>query len=108
MCRWIAYRGENIALKHYVTSPSHSLIAQSLHALESTASTNGDGFGLGWYGDHAEPGHETGPVQLGPTRAAVARANRNGRVIVEPLASHLPAPQEQLFATANRPRPPEN
>jgi predicted glutamine amidotransferase len=56
MCRWIAYRGENIALEHYVTSPSHSLIAQSLHALESTASTNGDGFGLGWYGDHAEPG----------------------------------------------------
>src|SRR5262245_40196833 len=56
MCRWIAYRGENIALEHYVTSPSHSLIAQSLHALESTASTNGDGFGLGWYGDHPEPG----------------------------------------------------
>ena len=55
MCRWIAYRGETIALEHYVTSPSHSLIAQSLHALESTASTNGDGFGLGWYGEHAEP-----------------------------------------------------
>jgi hypothetical protein len=32
MCRWIAYRGENIALEHYVTSQSHSLIAQSLHA----------------------------------------------------------------------------
>jgi predicted glutamine amidotransferase len=56
MCRWIAYRGETIALEHYVTSPTHSLIAQSLHALESTASTNGDGFGLGWYGEHAEPG----------------------------------------------------
>ena len=25
-------------------------------ALESTASTNGDGFGLGWYGEHPEPG----------------------------------------------------
>src|SRR5271170_5431227 len=56
MCPWIAYRGENIALEHYVTSPAHPRIAQSLHALESTASTNGDGFGLGWYGDHAEPG----------------------------------------------------
>jgi predicted glutamine amidotransferase len=56
MCRWIAYRGETTALEHYVTEPSHSLISQSLHALESTASTNGDGFGLGWYGLHPEPG----------------------------------------------------
>ena len=56
MCRWIAYRGETIALEHYVTSPAHSLIEQSIRALESTASTNGDGFGLGWYGEHPEPG----------------------------------------------------
>jgi predicted glutamine amidotransferase len=56
MCRWIAYRGETIALSHYVTEPEHSLISQSLHALESTASTNGDGFGLGWYDHHPEPG----------------------------------------------------
>jgi predicted glutamine amidotransferase len=56
MCRWIAYGGEPIALEHYVTEPAHSLVSQSLHALESTASTNGDGFGLGWYGEHPEPG----------------------------------------------------
>jgi glutamine amidotransferase len=56
MCRWIAYRGETIALEHYVTTPSHSLVHQSIRALESTASTNGDGFGLGWYGEHEEPG----------------------------------------------------
>jgi predicted glutamine amidotransferase len=56
MCRWIAYRGDDIALEHYVTAPSHSLVEQSIRALESTASTNGDGFGLGWYGPHDEPG----------------------------------------------------
>src|SRR5260221_13098040 len=56
MCRWIAYRGETIALEQYVTAPAHSLVVQSLRALESTASTNGDGFGLGWYGEHEEPG----------------------------------------------------
>jgi glutamine amidotransferase len=56
MCRWIAYRGEPTALEHYVTSPAHSLIEQSIRALESTAATNGDGFGLGWYGEHPEPG----------------------------------------------------
>lgn len=56
MCRWIAYRGETTALEHYVTSPAHSLVTQSIAALESTASVNGDGFGLGWYGTHPEPG----------------------------------------------------
>src|SRR5262249_23303091 len=47
MCRWIAYRGETIPLEQYVTAPAHSLVVQSLRALESTASTNGDGFGMG-------------------------------------------------------------
>jgi predicted glutamine amidotransferase len=56
MCRWIAYRGETIPLENYVTAPAHSLVVQSMRALESTASTNGDGFGLGWYGTHPEPG----------------------------------------------------
>jgi len=56
MCRWIAYRGEAVALERYVTSPVHSLIEQSRRALESTDSTNGDGFGLGWYGEREEPG----------------------------------------------------
>jgi len=56
MCRWIAYRGETVSLEHYVTAPAHSLVVQSLKALESTASTNGDGFGMGWYGEHPEPG----------------------------------------------------
>jgi glutamine amidotransferase len=56
MCRWIAYRGQPIALEHYVTAPAHSLVEQSIHAFEGTTSTNGDGFGLGWYGEHPEPG----------------------------------------------------
>jgi predicted glutamine amidotransferase len=56
MCRWIAYRGKTTALEHYVTEPAHSLVTQSIQALESTASINGDGFGLGWYGTHPEPG----------------------------------------------------
>ena len=56
MCRWIAYRGETISLERYVTAPDHSLIEQSIRALESSNSINGDGFGLGWYGDQEEPG----------------------------------------------------
>jgi predicted glutamine amidotransferase len=56
MCRWIAYRGETVPLERYVTEPTHSLVVQSLKALESSGSTNGDGFGLGWYGERTEPG----------------------------------------------------
>src|ERR1700683_4862760 len=56
MCRWIAYRGETTALEHYVTEPAHSLISQSIQALESTTSINGDGVVLGGCGTHPEPG----------------------------------------------------
>lgn len=62
MCRWIAYIGPEIYLDTLVTKPSHSLVAQSLHAQEyfksdgSIWSTNGDGFGIGWYTDLKEPG----------------------------------------------------
>ncbi|WP_229729129.1 class II glutamine amidotransferase [Agaricicola taiwanensis] len=43
-------------LSSVITEPSHSLIHQSLHALEAKTETNGDGFGVGWYGEHHEPG----------------------------------------------------
>jgi len=81
MCRWIAYRGETTALEHYVTEPSHSLISQSIHALESTASVNGDGFGLGWYGSHPEPGLYR---ELRP-----AWSDENLRYLCRHLQSHL-------------------
>jgi glutamine amidotransferase len=56
MCRWAAYIGPSVFLEALVTAPCHSLIAQSHHALEAKTPTNGDGFGLAWYGEHAEPG----------------------------------------------------
>src|SRR6478609_6516783 len=56
MCRFLAYRGEPIFLTDLVCAPSHSLVHQSLHAAEAKTETNGDGFGIGWYGERAEPG----------------------------------------------------
>ena len=81
MCRWIAYRGDSIPLEHYVTAPAHSLIEQSIRALESTAATNGDGFGLGWYGEHPEPGlyREVRP----------AWSDENLRYLCRHIRSHL-------------------
>ncbi|MCY6382834.1 class II glutamine amidotransferase [Hoeflea prorocentri] len=57
MCRWVAYRGAQCFLEDLVTSPAHSLIDQSQCATEAKTATNGDGFGIAWYGERDEPGH---------------------------------------------------
>lgn len=56
MCRFLAYRGDPVFLADLVCAPKHSLVHQSLHAEEAKTETNGDGFGLGWYGELPEPG----------------------------------------------------
>ena len=56
MCRFLAYRGEPVFLAELVSAPAHSLVHQSLHAAEAKTGTNGDGFGIGWYGERPEPG----------------------------------------------------
>ena len=50
MCRWMAYSGSPILLEELLYRPDHSLIDQSLHARLGVETTNGDGFGVGWYG----------------------------------------------------------
>jgi predicted glutamine amidotransferase len=49
MCRWLAYSGSPILLEELLYKPEHSLIDQSLHARLGVDTTNGDGFGVGWY-----------------------------------------------------------
>jgi predicted glutamine amidotransferase len=50
MCRWLAYSGSPIRLDELLYKPQHSLIDQSLHSRLGVETTNGDGFGVGWYG----------------------------------------------------------
>jgi glutamine amidotransferase len=50
MCRWLAYSGSPIPLQDALYAPAHSLIEQSLHSRLGAETTNGDGFGVGWYG----------------------------------------------------------
>jgi predicted glutamine amidotransferase len=56
MCRWLAYSGSPILIEELLYSPTHSLIDQSLHSTLGAETTNGDGFGIGWYGDQELPG----------------------------------------------------
>ena len=50
MCRWLAYSGSPILLEELLYKPRFSLIDQSLHSRMGVETTNGDGFGIGWYG----------------------------------------------------------
>jgi glutamine amidotransferase len=54
MCRWLAYSGSPILLEELLYKPDHSLIDQSLHARLGVETTNGDGFGAGWYGANTD------------------------------------------------------
>src|SRR5688572_17159687 len=49
MCRWLAYSGSPIFLEELLYKPEHSLIDQSLHSRLGVETTNGDGYGVGWY-----------------------------------------------------------
>jgi predicted glutamine amidotransferase len=51
MCRWLAYSGTPVLLEELLFRPAHSLIDQSLHSQLGAETTNGDGFGVGWYGE---------------------------------------------------------
>jgi glutamine amidotransferase len=55
MCRWLAYSGTPIRLEELLVKRDRSLIDQSLHARQGATTTNGDGFGVGWYGDGEIP-----------------------------------------------------
>ena len=56
MCRWIAYAGAPLEIDSLLFQTQNSLIRQSLHATRGAITTNGDGFGLGWYGERVFPG----------------------------------------------------
>jgi predicted glutamine amidotransferase len=55
MCRWLAYSGTPIPLEELLVKRDRSLIDQSLHARQGATTTNGDGFGVGWYDEGAMP-----------------------------------------------------
>ena len=55
MCRWLAYFGKPVRMDRILYGPQHSLIDQSLHSRLGAETTNGDGFGIGWYSSSGEP-----------------------------------------------------
>jgi len=56
MCRWMAWLGQPLRIEELLFKTEHGLVDQSLHARLGAETTNGDGFGVGWYGAGNGPG----------------------------------------------------
>jgi predicted glutamine amidotransferase len=64
MCRWMAWLGQSVTIDELLFKTRHGIVDQSLHARMGAEPTNGDGFGLGWYGSREVPGvyHSVSPA----------------------------------------------
>jgi predicted glutamine amidotransferase len=64
MCRWMAWLGQPVLVEELLFRTEHGIVDQSLHARMGAEPTNGDGFGLGWYGTGDGPGvyHSVAPA----------------------------------------------
>jgi glutamine amidotransferase len=52
----MAYSGGRIAMEDLLFNAKHNLIDQSMSSRSAETPTNGDGFGVGWYGTRERPG----------------------------------------------------
>jgi predicted glutamine amidotransferase len=80
MCRWMAWLGQPVLIDELLFRTDHGIVDQSLHARMGAEPTNGDGFGLGWYG--------TGDLPAVYRSVAPAWADANLRE----LAAHIESP----------------
>jgi predicted glutamine amidotransferase len=64
MCRWMAWLGQPVLLEELLFKTKHGIVDQSLHSRMGAETTNGDGFGMGWYGTGDGPGvyHSVSPA----------------------------------------------
>jgi predicted glutamine amidotransferase len=81
MCRWNAFFGQPVVIDELLFRTSHGLIDQSLHSRMGVETTNGDGFGLGWY----MPGNPD-PARYRSVSPAWSDAN------LRDLAAHIESP----------------
>src|SRR4051794_9843539 len=56
MCRWMAWFGQPVLIEDVLFKTPHGIVDQSLHSRMGAETTNGEGFGIGWYGAGEGPG----------------------------------------------------
>ena len=80
MCRWMGWLGQPVLIDELLFKTQHGIVDQSLHSRMGAETTNGDGFGMGWYGDG------DGPASTTPSRPRGATPN------LRELAGHIESP----------------
>lgn len=80
MCRLFAYMGKPVWVDSLLIEPEASLVSQSMAAREAKTVVNGDGCGLGWYGERDTPGvfRDTRPAWSDANLAALCHQTRSG------------------------------
>ena len=96
MCRWLAYSGSPVLLEELLYKPQNSLVVQSLHSQLGAETTNGDGFGVGWYGTRGTPGvfRSTEPAWNDRNLRELSAHASSGRVFAHIRASTGSAVQQ--------------
>ena len=96
MCRWLAYAGSPVRLDDLLYKPANSLVIQSKNARMGAETTNGDGFGIGWYGTEPVPGlfHSTEPAWSDRNLRELARQASADRVFAHIRATTGTAVQQ--------------
>src|SRR4051812_43437817 len=74
MCRWMAWFGQPVLIEELLFKTQHGIVDQSLHARMGAEPTNGDGFGMGWYGAGDGPAlyHSVSPAWGDPNLRELA------------------------------------
>src|SRR4051794_32556279 len=80
MCRWMAWLGQPVLIEELLFKTQHGIVDQALHARMGAEPTNGDGFGVGWYGTGE------GPAVFRSVSPAWSDAN------LRDLAAHVESP----------------
>jgi predicted glutamine amidotransferase len=96
MCRWLAYSGSPVRLEELLYKPQNSLIIQSLHSRLGAEATNGDGVGVGWYGDTEIPGlfRSTEPAWSDRNLRDLA-AHIDSRLVLAHIRASIGSPVQQ-------------
>jgi predicted glutamine amidotransferase len=74
MCRWMGWLGQPLLLEELLFKSQHGIVDQSLHSRMGAETTNGDGFGVGWYDAGDGPGvyHSVSPAWSDPNLRELA------------------------------------
>jgi predicted glutamine amidotransferase len=96
MCRWMAWLGQSVQIDELLFKTKHGIVDQSLHSYMGAEPTNGDGFGLGWYGSREVPGlyHSVSPAWSDANLRELA-AQIQSRLFVAHVRAAIGSPVQQ-------------